>query len=68
MTTRNNVRFRPLPKRLRQAFSRAGMKSRSLDNQELTDGVYRLTFRDEYIASHAKPAQFVGSLFNDQAG
>ena len=28
-----------------------------VDNQELTDGVYRLTFRDEYIASHAKPAQ-----------
>ena len=24
-----------------------------VDNQELTDGVYRLTFRDEYIASLA---------------
>lgn len=36
-----------------------------VDNQELTDGVYRLTFRDEYIASHAKPAQFVDVYSND---
>ena len=33
-----------------------------VDNRELTDGVYRLTFRDEYIASHAKPAQFVDAV------
>ena len=37
-----------------------------VDNQELTDGVYRLTFRDEYIASHAKPAQFVDVYSNDE--
>lgn len=36
-----------------------------VDNQELTDGVYRLTFRDEYIASHARPAQFVDVYSND---
>ena len=36
-----------------------------VDNRELTDGVYRLTFRDEYIASHAKPAQFVDVYSND---
>ena len=36
-----------------------------VDNRELTDGVYRLTFRDEYIASHARPAQFVDVYSND---
>ena len=30
-----------------------------VDNRMLADGVYRLTFRDEFIAGHAKPAQFV---------
>lgn len=29
------------------------------DVRKLTDGVYRLTFTDAYIAQHAKPAQFV---------
>ena len=28
---------------------------------ELTDRVMRLTFRDPFIASHAKPAQFVNT-------
>ena len=37
-----------------------------VDNRELTDGVYRLTFRDEYIADHAKPAQFVDVYSNDR--
>lgn len=36
-----------------------------VDNRELTDGVYRLTFRDGYIASHARPAQFVDVYSND---
>lgn len=35
------------------------------DNRELTDGVWRLTFRDEYIAKHAKPAQFVDVYTSD---
>lgn len=30
-----------------------------VDNRRLSDGIYRLTFRDSYIAGHAKPAQFV---------
>ena len=36
-----------------------------VDNRKLADGVYRLTFRDEYIAGHAKPAQFVDLYSND---
>jgi dihydroorotate dehydrogenase electron transfer subunit len=36
-----------------------------VDNRKLTDGVYRLTFRDEYIAGHARPAQFVDVYSND---
>ena len=31
----------------------------------LADGVYRLTFRDEFIAGHAKPAQFVDVYSNN---
>ena len=31
--------------------------------ERLTDGVYRMTFRDAYIAAHARPAQFV-NLFS----
>ena len=30
-----------------------------VDNRRLSDGIYRLTLRDSYIAGHAKPAQFV---------
>lgn len=30
-----------------------------VSSERLTQGVYRLTFRDDYIARHAKPAQFV---------
>lgn len=37
-----------------------------VDNRMLTDGVYRLTFRDEFIAEHAKPAQFVDVYSNDR--
>ena len=33
--------------------------------QELTPGVTRLTFRDSYIAQHAKPAQFVNLFSHD---
>lgn len=36
-----------------------------VDNRKLADGVYRLTFHDEYIAGHAKPAQFVDVYSND---
>lgn len=36
-----------------------------VNNRKLTDGVYRLTFRDEYIAGHARPAQFVDVYSND---
>mgnify|MGYP002138664244 CR=1 FL=1 len=32
---------------------------------ELTDRVMRLTFRDPFIASHAKPAQFVNLFTHD---
>lgn len=32
---------------------------------QLTDGVYRLTFRDAYIAQHARPAQFVNLFSHD---
>ena len=35
------------------------------DIVELTAGVTRLTFRDPYIAAHAKPAQFVDLFVND---
>ena len=34
------------------------------DVRELAPGVVRLTFRDSYIAAHARPAQFV-NLFSD---
>ena len=34
------------------------------DVRRLSDGVFRLTFRDGYIAAHAKAAQFV-NLFTD---
>lgn len=30
-----------------------------VDNRQLADAVWRLTFRDAYTASHARPAQFV---------
>ena len=36
-----------------------------VDNRMLADGVYRLTFRDEFIAGHAKPAQFVDVYSNN---
>jgi dihydroorotate dehydrogenase electron transfer subunit len=32
---------------------------------ELTDGVVRMTFRDPFVASHAKPAQFVNLFTHD---
>ena len=32
---------------------------------ELTPGVVRFTFRDPYIAAHAKPAQFVNLFSHD---
>lgn len=32
---------------------------------QLTGGVYRLTFRDSYIAQHARPAQFVNLFSHD---
>ncbi|WP_291527425.1 dihydroorotate dehydrogenase electron transfer subunit [Bifidobacterium sp. UBA744] len=35
------------------------------DIGELTDGVVRLSFRDPYIAAHAKPAQFVDLFVRD---
>ena len=35
------------------------------DVVELAEGVIRLTFRDEYIAGHARPAQFVNLFSND---
>ncbi|KFJ06119.1 dihydroorotate dehydrogenase electron transfer subunit [Bifidobacterium tsurumiense] len=35
------------------------------DNQRLDEGVYRLTFRDPYIAAHAKAAQFVNLFSSD---
>lgn len=35
------------------------------DAVELTPGVVRLTFRDPYIAKHARPAQFVNLFTND---
>ncbi|MCH9277046.1 dihydroorotate dehydrogenase electron transfer subunit [Bifidobacterium amazonense] len=32
---------------------------------KLTEGVYRLTFRDAYVAKHARPAQFVNLFSHD---
>lgn len=35
------------------------------DVRRLSDGVFRLTFRDGYIAAHAKAAQFVNLFSHD---
>ena len=35
------------------------------DERRLSDGVFRLTFRDGYIAAHAKAAQFVNLFSHD---
>ena len=50
--------------RLPPVSSRATCR-RVTDVRRLSDGVFRLTFRDGYIAAHAKAAQFVNLFSHD---